>query len=98
MDHVAVALSVSPDSKVNESTSDTAEAVTLFLDNFSSRKSSSLTAKRRGRSSRQLRIIASALRTMGCVPKFFCGMNSENLGNSKSTLNDLAYLIKFAMA
>lgn len=45
----------------------------------------------------EIALIAPALQTMGCIPKFFCGMNSKPPTHESSALNDLAYLIKFAM-
>lgn len=45
----------------------------------------------------EIALIAPALQTMGCIPKFFCGMNTKPPTQESSALNDLAYLIKFAM-
>lgn len=45
----------------------------------------------------EIALIAPALQTMGCIPKFFCGLNSKPPNQESSALNDVAYLIKFAM-
>ncbi|CAL8091106.1 unnamed protein product [Orchesella dallaii] len=45
----------------------------------------------------EIALIAPALQTMGCIPKFFCGMNSKPPEEGTSAINDLAYLIRVAM-
>jgi len=47
---------------------------------------------------RQLELVGPALQTVGCLPKFFCGLNTKTPGEDTSALNDLAYIVRFAMS